>query len=206
MRQNKGKESVADLLKQYVGEEVAELIRELAKKKDYSEFKLAEAVGREVNETRNLLYKLYNSSLASFIKKKDNKIGWYIHYWTFHEDKVGAFLLNEKRGRLELLREFISKETKSSPFSCANACVGIDFDKAFDLSFRCPECGELLNQENNSGKVIGWGEEIATLEKEIGLLEKEKAFESEGRFTENTRLDELEKIEKKTRRGKAKTS
>ncbi len=202
MKQNKGKEFVAGLLKPYVGGDVAEVVRELARKKDYSEFKLAEAVGREVNETRNLLYKLYNYSLASFIKKKDNKVGWYIHYWTFHEDKVGAFLLNEKKGRLELLREFISKENRSSPFSCANACVGVDFDKAFDLSFRCPECGELLNQENNSGKVKDWSNEIIALEKEIGLLEDEKAVESEDRFTENTRLDELEKVEKK--RGKKK--
>lgn len=200
MKQNKGKESVADLLKPHLGGDVAEVVRELSKKKNYSEFKLAEAIGREVNETRNLLYKLYNSSLASFIKKKDNKVGWYIHYWTFHDERVGVFLLNEKNGRLELLREFISKENKSSPFSCTNACVGVDFDKAFDLSFRCPECGELLNQENNSGKVKGWGEEIAVLEKEIGLLEKKRVVENKGRFTENTRLDELEKVEKK--RGK----
>ncbi len=202
MKQNKNRESMADLLKQYVGGGVAEVIRELTKKKDYSEFKLAEALGLEVNETRNLLYKLYNSSLASFIKKKDNKIGWYIHYWTFHEAQVGTFLLNEKKGRLELLREFVSKENKSSPFSCANACVGVDFDRAFDLSFRCPECGELMNQENNSGKVKDWEEEITALEKEVELLEKQKALNGEERFNKNTKLDEIEKLDKKRGRKK----
>ncbi len=202
MKQNKNRESVAGLLKPHVGGDVAKVIRELAKKKDYSEFKLAEALGLEVNETRNLLYKLYNSSLASFIKKKDNKIGWYIHYWTFHEARVGAFLLNEKRGRLELLRESVSKENKSSPFSCTNACVGVDFDRAFDLSFRCPECGELMSQENNSSKVKGWGKEITALEKDIELLEKQKALNSEERFNRNTALDEIEKLDKKRGRKK----
>lgn len=197
MKQNKSEESVANLLKPYVGGDVAKVIKELAKKKDYSEFKLAEALGLEVNETRNLLYKLYNSSLASFIKKKDNKIGWYIHYWTFHEANVGGFLLNEKKSRLELLREFVSKENKSSRFICVNGCVGVDFDRAFDLSFSCPECGELMNQENNLGKVKDWMEEIIALEKDIGLLEKQKVLNGEERFNRNTMLDEIEKSDKK---------
>lgn len=197
MKRGEGRGVAADLLKAYVGEDVAKVIRELGQKKDYSEFKLAEALGKEVNETRNLLYKLYSSNLASFIKKKDNKIGWYIHYWTFHEDGVNAFLLNEKKARLEALKEFVSKENTGSLFSCTNVCVGVDFDRAFELSFRCPECGELLNQENNSGKVKVWSEEIAALEKGIGLLERQKTVKSEERLNENTRLDELEKGAKK---------
>lgn len=197
MKQGKNKESAAGLLKAYFGEDVAEVIKELGGKNDYSEFKLAEAVGKDVNETRNLLYKLYNSNLASFIKKKDHKVGWYIHYWTFHEDRVNAFLLYEKKSRLESLKEFVSKENKNKHFSCTSVCVGVDFDRAFELSFHCPECGELLNQENNSGKVRGWSDEIAELEKDIGLLERRKTSEGEKRLNENTRLDELEEVSKK---------
>ncbi|MBI2175919.1 hypothetical protein HYU40_01030 [Candidatus Woesearchaeota archaeon] len=199
-RQDKDEESAADLLKAYVGEDVAGIIRELSQKKGYSEFKLAEAVGKEVNETRNLLYKLYNYNLASFIKKKDNKVGWYIHYWTFHEDRVNAFLLGEKKSRLESLKELVSKESRGSLFSCANACVGVDFDRAFELSFRCPECGELLNQENNPDRVKDWLKEIGELEKDIGFLERQKTAKSAERLTENTRLDELEKEVKKSRK------
>lgn len=200
MKLSKGRETTADLLKVYVGEDVAAIVRELAKKKDYSEFKLAEAVKKEVNETRNLLYKLYSLNLASFVKKKDNKIGWYIHYWTFHEGRVGQFLLSQKEGRLAVLKELVLKEGKSGFYSCPNSCVSVDFDLAFELSFSCPECGGLLSQENNAGKEREWEEEIALLEKDIKILERQKMSASEERLNENTRLDEFEKAAKKKKR------
>lgn len=193
---------VADSLKAHLGRDVVEVAKALSQKSDYSEFKLAEAVGREVNETRNLLYKLYNYNLASFTKRKDNKIGWYIHYWTFHEDRVGSFLLNEKTSRLEALKELLSREGKGNGFLCVNACGRVDFDDAFELSFRCRGCGELLNQENSKKNVEAVEEEIAALEKEIEALKKQKAAEGEKRFNENTQLDELEKVEKKIRKAK----
>ncbi len=175
MKQNKPiadlADDVADSLKAYVGEEVVPVIRELIKKKDYSEFKLAEAIKKEVNETRNLLYRLNSLNLASFTKRKDRKVGWYIHYWTFHEDRVGTFLLNEKKARLEVLNELILRENKGDSFSCVNGCVNVDFDKAFDFSFRCPECGALLARESSKGGEAALKAELAKLEKEVELLE-----------------------------------
>lgn len=201
MKQNKqAGVAVADSLKAYVGEDVATVIRELVKKKDYSEFKLAEAIKKEVNETRTLLYKLYSLNLASFIKKKDHKIGWYIHYWTFHEDRVGLFLLNQKKGKLAALEELVLKEGKSGFYSCADSCVSVDFDLAFELSFRCPECGGLLNQEKNEKKVKDFGVEMAVLEKEIDVLEAQKALDSEERFGKNKKLEESEEDAKKQKR------
>ena len=195
-----GKATAADTLIEYFGEDVAAVIKELIKKNDYSEFKLAEAIKKEVNETRNLLYKLYNLNLVSFIKKKDHKIGWYIYYWTFHEGRVGLFLLNQKRERLAVLKELVSKENKSGFYSCSNSCVSVDFDLAFELSFRCPECGGLLNQEKNEKKVEDFGVEIAELEKGIGALEAQKALDSEERFGKNKKLEESEAEAKKQKR------
>lgn len=201
MKQNKPSlGSAANSLKAYVGEDVAAVIRELMKKNDYSEFKLAEAIGKEVNETRNLLYKLYSLNLASFIKKKDHKVGWYIHYWTFHHERVGSFLLNEKKNRLELLKELVLKEGKSGLYSCANRCVGVDFDGAFELSFRCPECGGLLNQEKNEVRARELRNEIGVLERDIKALEARKAFEREERLGKNKKLEEFEEGAKKRKR------
>ncbi len=161
-----------DELSKYLGEDVTRLVNELAKKKDYSEFKLAEALGKEVNETRNLLYRLHSLNLASFIKKKDNKVGWYIYYWTFHEEKVNGFVLKEMKSRLELIKDRSSRDGGQGFFSCKNKCASLDFDKAFDFSFRCPECGELLGQDAGGARQFGLAEEIKRLEKEIRKLEK----------------------------------
>ncbi len=179
------KSDVFEELGEYLGSDVAEAARELSKKKDYSEFKLAEALGREVNETRNLLYKMHNSSLATFIKKKDHKIGWYIYYWTFQDNVVPDFLLAEKRGRLDSINAKVSREEKSDHFSCQSKCVSTDFDKAFEFSFHCPECGSLLEQENNAGKVEDWGKEAATLEKDMEALRGVKAKEKQRKEKEN---------------------
>ena len=174
----------------YLGGDVAEAARELAGKSDYSEFKLAEALGIDVNETRNLLYKLHDVSLATFIKKKDNKIGWYIHYWTFLEGNVTEFLLAEKRARLDFLKEKVVGRKKSDFFTCVNKCVSLDFDKAFELSFHCPECGSLLVQENNSGKVDIWVKEISSLEREVKALKILRSQERAEKGNENSDEEE----------------
>lgn len=165
------KSLVNNLLREYFGGDVFNLIKELGKKKDYSEFKLAEALKKEVNETRNLLYKLYSLNLASFVRKKDNKIGWYIYYWTFNEDRVNDFLLNQKKSRLESLRERASKEGKDNFYACRGRCVRLDFDKACDFSFHCPECGELLGQETE-GDEKRLGSEMMKINVEIRFLEE----------------------------------
>ncbi len=166
-----GSKKIADSLSEFVGEDVAAVIRELYGKPDYSEFKLAEALGRELNATRNLLYKLHSLNLASFTKKKDNKIGWYIYYWTFHEDRVDLFLLNEKKRQINALTERVAVEGDDDFYACANKCAKLDFDNAFELSFRCPECGELLGQESNKARSISSAVEITRLRKEIQELE-----------------------------------
>ncbi len=161
----------------FLGDGVAAVIAELRRKPDYSEFKLAEALGMEVNEVRNFLYKLHNASLASFIKKKDNKIGWYIYYWTFHDECAAPFLASQKKAEVESLKEKISRENKSSFFSCKNRCASLDFDKSFEFSFRCPECGNLVEQEDSELRVKGWEKEADKFEKEICVLEKKAAEE-----------------------------
>ena len=166
-----GSAKIAGSLAEYVGEDVAVLIRELAGRPEYSEFKLAEALGRELNATRNLLYKLHCLNLASFIKKKDNKIGWYIYYWTFHEDRVDLFLLNEKKRQIDALKERAAAEGGGDFYSCTNKCAKLDFDGAFELSFRCPECGELVNQESNNASLVSTAGKIARLGEEIQKLE-----------------------------------
>ena len=184
MKQNK--KALADSLVDYVGRDVRAIITELFGKKDYSEFKLAEALGAEVNATRNMLYKLHDLNLASFIKKKDNKKGWYIYYWTLHDDRISHFLLSEKKKQLASLREKILKEKGESFFPCKNQCGRLDFDKAFDFSFRCPECGELLVQDNNKAEEsAALDVEVLKLERELRLLESDEIRETGARLLKN---------------------
>ena len=165
-KQKSNPDSISDSMIEYVGKDVADLIGELQGKQDYSEFKLADALGKELNATRNLLYKLHSLNLASFIKKKDNKIGWYIYYWTFHEAKVSSFLLNQKKSKIESLRERSASEGRGGFYSCLGKCARLDFDNAFEFSFRCPECGELMGLDNEEVNKSSFVDEIGKMEAE----------------------------------------
>jgi transcription initiation factor TFIIE subunit alpha len=159
-------DALTEVIKEVAGEDVLPLVRALKNKKNISEFKLADSIKKEINLTRNMLYRLYDHHLVTFIRKKDKKKGWYIYYWTFNPKRVKEIVRNLKKNKLEKLRERLAREQSTNFFVCANKCMRLDFDQATEFEYKCPECGEILHQEDNS-KII------ADLQKEIEKLEKE---------------------------------
>lgn len=119
------------------------LYRALKGKKDFSEFKLAEKIDKDINATRRILYTLHSHSLASFVKKKDQKKGWYIYYWTF--DERHAKLLFDRSTHKKA-----NARIENATYSCKNKCGKLEFEEAFDSGYKCPECGEMLIE--NSGR------------------------------------------------------
>ena len=117
--------------------------------------------------TRNMLYRLYDSNLVSFIRKKDKKKGWYIYYWTFNTKNIKHILKDIKKKKLERLKERLNREKGVDFYTCGNGCIRLDFEQATDFEFKCPECGSLLNLEDNSKKIEEIKKEIAKLEKEL---------------------------------------
>lgn len=158
---------IENVVKEVAGEDTIPLVRYLKNKKNVSEFKIAEAVKREINETRNMLYRLYNANLVSFNRKKDKKKGWYIYYWTFNNKRVKYLFFDLKRKKVEKLKERLIREKSGIFFICKNKCIRLSFEQAVDFSYKCPECGQLLEQENNSKTTEDIEKEIKNLEKEL---------------------------------------
>lgn len=157
---------IDSVVKEVVGEDAIPLVRFLKNNKNVSEFKIADVIKKEVNATRNMLYRLYENNLVSFMRKKDKQKGWYIYYWTFNQKRVKYLIVDLKKKRLTRLKERVGREKESNFFGCKNQCIRLNFDQATNFYFKCPECGTVLDQEDNT-KVI---EEI---QKEIGVIEKE---------------------------------
>ena len=53
----------------------AAIVDLLVDKKDVNEFLIAKKLGLTINQTRNILYKLSDFGLVSFIRKKDKRKG-----------------------------------------------------------------------------------------------------------------------------------
>ena len=147
------------------GEGALLIVNYLKNKKNISEFKIAEVLDIDIKEVRVLLYRLVNFNVVSSIRKKDKKKGWYIYYWTLNTDQIKYLLLDLKKKKLEKLKERLERENNSLFFTCENKCMRLNFDQSTNFEFKCPECGLLMNQENNQ-------ETIKTIEEEIKILEK----------------------------------
>ena len=149
------------------GEDVLSIVHFLKNKKNISEFKIADVIKKEINETRNMLYRLHEANLISFIRKKDKKKGWYIYYWTFKPKMIKHLITRLKKDKLAKLKDRLSREKSSHFFICQNKCIRLDFEQAMNFEFKCPECGEMMNQEDNLENIRLIEEEIKKIEDEL---------------------------------------
>jgi len=149
------------------GEDVLPIVYFLKNKKNISEFKIAEVIKKEINTTRNMLYRMQEANLVSFIRKKDKKKGWYIYYWTFKPKMIKHIFISLKKERLTKLKDRLIREKSSHFFICQNKCIRLDFDQAMNFEFKCPECGKIINQENNLEKIRLIEEEIKKIKSEL---------------------------------------
>ncbi|MBW2973292.1 hypothetical protein KY346_02785 [Candidatus Woesearchaeota archaeon] len=148
------------------GEDVIPVVRALKNRKDVSEFTLASETKMEINLVRNMLYRLYNANLVTSIKKKDKKKGWYIYYWTLNIPRVRQLARNLMKERSAQLKERLAREKSSHFYMCPTQCIRLNFEQATDFEFKCPECGALLHEDDNTKK-------IKDIEKELKYLTKE---------------------------------
>ena len=163
---------IESIVKEVVGDDAVPLVRFLKNNKNISEFKIAETIKKEVNETRNILYRLYENNLVNFMRKKDKKKGWYIYYWTFNQKRVKDLIWDLKKKRLKKLKERVDRESEGNFFGCRNKCIRLNFDQATDFQFKCPECGSVLDQEDNTKIMENIQNEIKELEKELKTIKK----------------------------------
>ncbi|MBR9676502.1 hypothetical protein GOV05_05845 [Candidatus Woesearchaeota archaeon] len=156
-----------ELILELVGEYGFSIVEYLKDKTEVSEFKIAEDLKIEIHQTRTLLYKLLDHNLATFKRKKDKVKGWYICYWDFHPEQILHVYIKLKKQKLEKLHERLESEQGHHFFMCKNTCVRMNFEKAVDFEFKCPECGELMHQQDNQRTIEFLTQRIEELTKEI---------------------------------------
>lgn len=157
---------IYETVKEVVGEDSLKVVEFLKDKKNISDFKIAEKTNSDIHEIRNILYRLFNHNLVTYYRKKDRQKGWYISYWTFNKKRIKDLIQNLHVSRLQKYRERLVEEEKNKGnfFLCPRACVRVGFEKATDFEFKCPECGSLLNQQDNERTIDFIRQKIKELE------------------------------------------
>ncbi|MEK6899282.1 MAG: hypothetical protein AABW79_04260 [Nanoarchaeota archaeon] len=130
-------------------------------KKNVNEFIIAKKLGLNINQTRNILYKLADEGLVSFVGKKDRKNGgWYTYYWTLDVEKSFASLKRTIGKNIAELENQLKIRTSERHYHCVNCDVEMNEEQALLANFACPECGEVLQLREPA-------ELIADLERQI---------------------------------------
>jgi transcription factor E len=98
----------------FIAGKPAEQLADLLNDKTYiNEFLIAKKMNINVNQIRNILYKISEHGLVSFVRKKDKRKGWYTYSWKIEKLKTFEFLkevLNNKINQLNF--QLNSRKTK----------------------------------------------------------------------------------------------
>jgi len=183
-----------------LGDEIVSLLH---KKKDVNEFKIAKKLKLTINQTRNILYKLSDVGLITFIRKKDKRKGWYTYFWTLNIKNSLEYLKKFYLNNLgELRNQLKSREIKRF-YQCQYCGIEMTEENALNHNFTCKECGEVYELVDNTRLVKELKNKIDKIEKEIESIDIELDIVNQAEKKKLEKEAIKEKSDKKIARKKA---
>ncbi|MFX1551381.1 MAG: transcription factor [Promethearchaeota archaeon] len=147
-------------------EDITENIKESIKGTD-TDFEPDDPEILKLNTVRKTLYKLYSEKLAQFRRIRDKSTGWFIYYWWHEFDLLEEILIEKKKLVETKLRDRLEFEQNNYFFVCNNcedSNMKYNFDEAFELNFRCPNCGSPLEAQDNQAIINFLKNKIAQIQ------------------------------------------
>lgn len=182
-----------------VGKQAEDIVDLLDTKRYVNEFVIAKKLDLTINQTRNILYKISDHGLVSYIRKKDKRKGWYTYFWKIEILKSLEFMKGDLLKKIDQLEHKIqSRETKRF-YICERCNLELSEENALLYNFTCNECGDVLAMKDNTKLIREMKKSLDKLKKDLVFLEEEIKIETEK--VEKTKLKERRKEEKsKTRK------
>ncbi len=159
--------TISEVVGELLGEEAVNVALYLKGKEDVSELKVAKDLKMDIHDARAILYRLYENNVAKFERRKDRRKGWYITYWDLTLENMPDLYKKIQKDKLEKLQTRLEREKNHEFYMCENACTRMDFDKAVEFNFKCPECGKLMNPMDNERTIEFINERIQEIKKEL---------------------------------------
>ncbi len=190
------------------GKDAIKLLKILKENDNISEFDLAEDLKLNINQVRNILYKLNARNLVYSTRKKDREKGWYIYYWTFNFTHSRDLLKSNKEKELERLSIELEKEKDQKYYSCPNGCVRWELEEALENNYTCPECESILKQEDSAKKINEIDLKIIKINQELEELNKPLEIKREVKVEAKKKVSKKKSVKskkhKKVKKGKKK--
>lgn len=196
-----------NLVEELAGEGTGIIAEILFNKKDVNEFIIAKKMEFTINQVRNILYKLSNHGLVSFIRKKDNKKGWYIYYWTLNAEKCLILIEESLEQKINSFTKQLESREVDRYYVCKPCGIEVQEEQALEHGFSCEECAEVYDLADNTAhlrdiksKITRTKKELETIESELEeIREKEKKKRARVTKKETKEADEKKELIKVAR-------
>ena len=199
-------ELLKELVRHVAGKNSDIIVDILKDKRDINEFKIAEKIKLTINQTRNILYKLFANEIVSFTRKKDKRKGWYIYFWTLNVPKAIQRFIIVKKKEINEMKHLIASYEHKHFYVCPGCSIEMNEESAMHHSFTCPECGKLLQLETHEKKIQELKTRIENFDKELKIAEaecsrltQEQIKDYEKQKARKKKADKKERQEKKAK-------
>lgn len=177
---------LTEIISHVTGKPGAGIVEILMGKKKVNEFLIANKLKLTINQTRNILYKLSDSGLVSFIRKKDRKKGWYTYYWTLDSLKALELLENNVKREIESLKNQLKAREARRYYVCNTCKVEVSEETALLHNFTCGECGEVFQLQTDRkavteiiSKMNKFSNSLIIIQQELAALREKEAKKKE---------------------------
>jgi transcription initiation factor TFIIE subunit alpha len=179
-------------------EKIAELLNS---NKHVNEFNIAKKMDLTINQTRNILYRISDYGLVSFIRKKDKKKGWYTYFWKIEILKALEFLKKLLLQRIEQIENQIKSRSTKQFYICERCSIELTEANALTHNFTCDECGDVFATKDNSKVLRALKRNLDRFQNELKLVNEE--IEKENQKIDKKKERELRKQEREKEKKKA---
>lgn len=191
------------IIPMYAGQNSEKLVDLLYKKRNVNEFLISKKMNLTINQTRNMLYKLADEGLVSFIRKKDKKKGgWYTYFWSLNIKRSLNKFKEKIEENISSLNERLKNLENERYFHCKYCDLDYTEEDAIINEYKCKECGEVLEIKDNTQAAIQIKKEIEKLNQNLEIISKEVHELEKKEKKDIEKKDKKEKEEKELERKK----
>jgi transcription initiation factor TFIIE subunit alpha len=188
------KKLLMEIVVSIAGKQAEEIVNLLDGEKYVNEFIIAKKLNLTINQTRNILYKISDEGLVSFIRKKDKRKGWYTYFWKIEVLKSLEFLKESIIKKMDQVSHQIKSRQTKEFYSCETCNIEFSEENALIRDFTCNECGNIVSRKDNAPSIKEYTKELDKLKRELEAVEEEVKIEKEK--VDKKKAKEMKKEEK----------
>lgn len=158
------------IVEEIIGKPAVPIIDLLMGKKNVNEFLIAKKLDLTINQARNILYKMSDYGLVSFIRKKDKRKGWYIYFWTLNIYQSLNLLHQNLTKELEQMEQQLKNRMEKRYYVCNTCNLEVSEEVALLNDFICSECEQVYVLSENKEVLEQLVKNIDRVKKEIEVV------------------------------------